>query len=71
MTGLGFVLEALPLVGIDEKVIKNLQHFFDKEMPEKSFLQFTLIASHKVGHILNLWRKMRIVCAGQRIDHEG
>ncbi|NDE19410.1 MAG: hypothetical protein EB000_03085, partial [Alphaproteobacteria bacterium] len=59
--GLGFVLEALPLVGIDEKVIKNLQHFFDKEMPEKSFLQFTLIASHKVGHILNLWQKMRIV----------
>lgn len=30
--GLGFVLEALPLVGIDEKVIKNLQHFFDKEL---------------------------------------
>jgi conjugal transfer ATP-binding protein TraC len=59
--GIGFVLEALPLVGIDDKVIMNLQHFFDKEMPDKSFLQFTLIASHKVGHILNLWQKMRVV----------
>ena len=59
--GIGFVLEALPLVGVDDKVIMNLQHFFDKEMPDKSFLQFTLIASHKVGHILNLWQQGRAV----------
>lgn len=59
--GYGFILEVSPLVGVDEKVIKNLQHFFDKEMPDKSFLQFTLIASHKIGNILDLWSKARVV----------
>ena len=34
--GLGFVLETLPLVGIDEKVIKNLQHFLIRKCLRKA-----------------------------------
>lgn len=57
--GIGFVVDLSPLVRISDEVVRNLQHFFDKEMPNKSFLQFTLVASHKIGGLLNLWASAR------------
>jgi type-IV secretion system protein TraC len=56
----GFILEIAPIVGVNDVVIKNLQHFFDDELPENTFLQFLLIASHKVGDILNEWASQRV-----------
>lgn len=52
---IGFMLEISPLVGLNDGLIKNLQHFFNDELPENSYLQFLLVASHEVEGMLNLW----------------
>ena len=56
----GFILEIAPIVGVNDVVLKNLQHFLDDELPENTFLQFLLIASHKVGSILDDWSSSRV-----------
>ena len=38
----GFMLEISPLVGVDDKIVKNLNQFFAKELPAGGFLQFLL-----------------------------
>ncbi|MCF8494454.1 MAG: TraC family protein [Rickettsiaceae bacterium] len=55
----GFILEIAPIVGVNDAVLKNLQHFLDDELPEHSYVQFLLIASHKVGNILTEWSNDR------------
>lgn len=55
----GFMLEISPIVGVDESIVKNLQHFFNDELPDNSYLQFLLVASHDVSHILNNWQSAR------------
>lgn len=57
---IGFILEISPIVGVNEAILKNLQHFLDDELPQDSYMQFLLIASHKVGNILSEWSKDRI-----------
>lgn len=55
----GFMLEISPIVGVDDTVCKNLSHFFNDELPEGSYLQFLLVASHEVDDILNYWSAAR------------
>ena len=56
----GFMLEIAPIVGVDEALHKNLQHFFNDEMPQASHLQFLLVADHDVEGIINSWKSARI-----------
>ena len=56
----GFMLEISPIVGVDDAVHKNLSHFFNEELPEYSYLQFLLVASHDVEDILSYWQNQRI-----------
>ena len=55
----GFMLEIAPIVGVDDGLYKNLQHFFNDELPEYSYLQFLLVASHDVEEILTNWKVAR------------
>lgn len=55
----GFILEIAPIVGVDESIVKNLQHFFNDELPDNSYLQFLLVASHDVEGILSNWQAAR------------
>jgi hypothetical protein len=55
----GFMLEISPIVGVDDTVCKNLLHFFNDELPEGSYLQFLLVASHEVDDIINYWSAAR------------
>jgi conjugal transfer ATP-binding protein TraC len=55
----GFMLEISPVVGVDDALHKNLSHFFNDELPEHSYLQFLLVASHDVEDILQHWQKDR------------
>jgi type-IV secretion system protein TraC len=57
---IGFMLEISPIVGVDDSVHKNLSHFFNDELPEHSYLQFLLVASHDVEDILSHWQEARI-----------
>lgn len=55
----GWLLEISPMVGLDEGMIKNLQHFFNDELPEHSYLQFLLVASHDIEGIIDYWQDGR------------
>lgn len=44
----GFMLELTGIVGVDDGLYKNLGHFFNDELPEDSYLQFLLVASHDI-----------------------
>ncbi len=56
----GFMLEIQPIVGVDDSLIKNLEYFFNDEMPLGSWIQFLLVASHDIDPILNSWKNSRI-----------
>lgn len=56
----GFMLEIQPIVGVDDSLIKNLEHFFNDEMPLGAWIQFLLVASHDIDPIINSWRNSRI-----------
>ncbi len=56
----GFIMELTPIVGSDETVIKNLEHFFNSEMLENGWMQFLLIASNNIEKILQYWESRRI-----------
>ena len=53
----GFMLEISPVVGFDNAIHRNLQHFFNREMPQDSYMQFLLVASNDVEDVLNLWER--------------
>ncbi len=55
----GFMLEISPIVGIDDGMCRNLQHFFNEELPQDAYLQFLLVASHDVDNILDIWQHER------------
>lgn len=56
---LGFIVEISPIVGADESLIKNLDYFFNNELPYGSWLQFLLLASNDVSHILDQYSTTR------------
>ncbi len=56
----GFLMELAPIVGADETLTKNLEHFFNDEMPGGSWIQFLLVASTDIGDITCHWKSARI-----------
>ncbi len=56
----GFVFESIPLVGIDGDLEEQLESLFSYILPEESSIQFMLLASNKVAHILDDWHRERI-----------
>ncbi len=58
-SGLGFVLETLPLVGCGEEIPRQLTGLFQHALPLGSNLQCLLIASPRVGTWLKDWEKAR------------
>jgi hypothetical protein len=57
----GFLLKLSPIVGSDENHVKNLELFFNDELPLGGFIQFTLIASNDIDPIINVWKDQRII----------
>ena len=57
--GCGFVLETLPLVGINAESERQLRGLFQHTLPLGSNLQFLLIASHRVEEWLTPWQEAR------------
>lgn len=55
----GFMLEVSPIVGVSNSLVKNLELFFNQDLPEDGFLQFLLVANHNINPILNLWKQAR------------
>jgi len=56
----GFLMELAPIVGADETLTKNLEHFFNDEMPGGSWIQFLLVASNDIGDIISHWKSARV-----------
>ena len=56
----GFMLEICPLVGVDDGVVKSLNLFFSKELPQDGFLQFFLMASSDIDDFLEFWSSGRV-----------
>lgn len=57
----GFLLKLSPIVGSDENHVKNLELFFNDELPLGGFIQFTLIASNDIDPIINVWKDQRTI----------
>ncbi len=55
----GFVIESLPLVGIEDSVEKEVMGYFQEVMQEGSSLQFLLIADHRVAPFFSSWQQAR------------
>ncbi len=55
----GFMLQIYPIVGAKDNLLKNLNLFFNKDLPEDSFLQFLLVADHNISPILSDWQRAR------------
>jgi len=55
----GFMLQIYPIVGAKDDLLKNLNLFFNKDLPEDSFLQFLLVADHDISPILSHWERVR------------
>lgn len=56
----GFWFEIYPIVGSNLNIEKNLTLFFNDELPEESYLQFLIVASHDIGDPLSIWEKERL-----------
>lgn len=56
----GFMLDLSPIVGTKDALLKNLNLFFNKDLPENSFLQFLLVANHDIGDIVSKWQDQRV-----------
>lgn len=56
----GFLIKLSPIVGSDENHIKNLELFFNDELPLGGYLSFCLIASNDIDPILNVWKDGRV-----------
>ena len=56
---IGCWFEIDPIVGSNDSIEKNLTMFFADELPEGGYLQFLIVASHEVSHILDLWEGKR------------
>ncbi len=56
---IGCWFEIDPIVGSNDSIEKNFTLFFADELPAGGYLQFLIIASHEVSHILDMWQKGR------------
>jgi len=55
----GFVLQVVQVLGCNEAMEQKLHALFKNELPLGSNIQFMLIASQKVGEMLNTWQQAR------------
>lgn len=55
---MGFVLEAVPIVGADEAVEKEIGALFEEILEEGDSLQCLLLADHRVSDYLDKWKKV-------------
>ena len=55
-----FLFELAPIVGSDETLTKNLELFFNDEMPYNCWLQFTLVASNDISNNIARWKGARV-----------
>ena len=55
--GMGFVIEAVPLVGVDSAAKKEVQNLFDELLEEGASLQCLLFADHRVDPFLKGWQE--------------
>ena len=53
---IGCWFEIDPIVGSNDSIEKNFTLFFADELPAGGYLQFLIIASHEVEHILDMWQ---------------
>ncbi len=58
-TSIGFILEAVPLLGSSEEIEKQLNGLFQYVLPIGSNLQFLLLASPKIAPKLAIWEEAR------------
>ena len=56
---IGCWFEIDPIVGSNDSIEKNFTLFFADELPAGGYLQFLIIASHEVEHILDMWQSGR------------
>lgn len=56
---IGCWFEIDPIVGSNDSIEKNMTLFFGDELPGGVYLQFLLVASHEISHILDLWESGR------------
>lgn len=56
---IGCWFEINPLVGSDDNIEKNLTLFFNEELPLGGVLQFLIVASNDISHILDMWEEPR------------
>jgi len=56
----GFLMELAPIVGSNDILEKNLELFFNNEMPQWSWIQFLLVASQDISSITDKWKSARI-----------
>lgn len=56
---LGFVLEAIPLVGGDSSAQKVMESIFSELLDEGASLQFLLFADHRIDPFLTAWESAR------------
>ena len=56
---IGCWFEIDPIVGSNDSIEKNFTLFFADELPAGGYLQFLIIASHEVSHILDMWQSGR------------
>lgn len=56
----GFWFEIHPIVGSNSDIEKNLTLFFNDELPEDSYLQFLIVASHDISRPFAIWENDRI-----------
>jgi hypothetical protein len=55
----GFMFEIDGVVGSHSDIEKNLNLFFNAEMPANCYLQFLLIGGHRIDEKIALWKKDR------------
>jgi type-IV secretion system protein TraC len=55
----GFLIEIVPIVGVNENVEQNLEYFFADELPDNTYFQVIMLASNDVSRVISSWQDVR------------
>ena len=58
---LGFVIEAVPLVGLDHTAQKEISSIFEEILAEGASIQCLLLADHRISRFISHWSNSRVV----------
>jgi hypothetical protein len=64
----GFILEVGVFTGFSEELERELSGLFQSILPEGSSIQFLLVASQKIGNILQNWEQARKIESNSEIN---